>query len=300
MARDADQAKTVRQTQINNPGYPDPLGFNPLRTGGPGTPLQNTTRLADNLLAPYTSQATAGIRREIGSGVAVSADGVLARGYHLFLTHDVNYPDPTDPQQRRPDPAFLQVNEVQSRGHSWYNALQLGVEKRHSHGYSFTAAYTLSSSERDTEDYTFVAQNQRNEAAERGPSAGDARHRLAASVNLDLPLGLRLTAVTSAQSALPYNITTGAKDLDGTPNIVRPPGVGRNSARGGAFWQTNARFSKVFQVQSRRVELLAEVFNLANRANWMAYDGRQNSATYQQPTGSGDPRQVQLGVRVDF
>jgi hypothetical protein len=300
MARDADQARTIIQTQINNPGYPDPFGYNPLRTAGLVTPVQNTTRLADNLLAPYTSQATAGIRREIGSNMAISADGVLARGYNLFLTHDLNYPDPTDPKQRRPDPDFLQVNEVQSRGHSWYNALQVGVEKRHTHGYSFTAAYTLASSQRDTEDFNFVAQDQRNEAAERGPSAGDARHRLAASVNLDLPYGLRLTAVTTTQSALPYNITTGARDVEGTPNIVRPPGVGRNSARGTAFWQTNARLAKTFRIQSRQVELLAEAFNVTNRANWMAYDGRQNSATYHQPTGSGDPRQVQVGVRVDF
>jgi hypothetical protein len=300
MARDADQAKRIVQTQLNNPGYPDPFGFNPLRTDGQVTLLQNTTRLADDLVAPYTSQATAGIRREIGSGIAVSADGVLGRGYHLFLTHDVNYPDPIDPQHPRPEPNFLQINEVQSRGHSWYNALLVGVDKRHSHGYSFTAAYTLSSSQRDTEDYTFVAQDQRNEAAERGPSTGDARHRFAASLNLDLPFRFRLTAITTAQSALPYNITTGDKDVDGNPNIIRPSGAGRNSARGAAFWQTNARLSKVFQVHSVRFEFLAEVFNLANRANWMAYDGRQNSVTYQQPTGSGDPRQIQLGVRVGF
>jgi hypothetical protein len=301
MAHDAEAAKTTVQWQLDNPGYPDPLGENTLRTTGPITPLRNTVRLADDLLAPYTAQATVGAQREIGFGIAVSADGVLARGYHLFFTHDLNYPDLTDPARARPDPSVGKIAEVQSRGHSRYHALQVSVEKRHTHRYSFTAAYTLSSSQGDTEDYDFVAQDQRNQAEEWGPSLGDARHRLAGSVNVDVPLGLRVTAITTAQSALPYNVTTGVDTNRDGYVTDRPAGLGRNAARGAAFWQTNARLSKAFRIQSTRFEVLAEVFNLANRPNWTMYDGkRSNVMTFGRPTASGDPRQVQLGIRVDF
>jgi hypothetical protein len=298
IARDADQATNTVQNVLAHPGYPLPFGFNPLRTSGPII-IQDTTRLANDLHTPYTAQATVGARREIGSDMAVSADVVWARGHSLFLTHDLNYPDVSAPGMPRPDPRFRQISDVESHGHSWYNALQVGMEKRHTHRYSFTAAYTLSSSERDTEDYMFIAQDPHNEAAERGPSSSDVRHRLAASVNVDLPCGLRVTAISTAQSALPYTITTGARNADGYL-LVRPQDVGRNSARGTAFSQTDVRLSRAFRMRPRRLELIAEAFNVANRPNWIAYDGQQISPTYGRPTMAANSREVQLGVRVDF
>jgi outer membrane receptor protein involved in Fe transport len=299
IARDVDQARNMVLNVLAHPGYPLPFGFNQLRTSGPIIPIQDTTRLANDLHTPYTAQATVGTRHEIGSDIAVSVDGVWARGHHLFLTHDLNYPDLSTTGMVRPDPNFRKILEVESRGHSWYNALQVGVEKRHTHRYSCTAAYTLSSAERDTEDYLFIAQDPHNEAAERGPSSSDVRHRLTASINVDLPRGLRLTAISTAQSALPFTITTGTRNLD-DDLIVRPNGVGRNSARGTAFSQTDVRLSKAVRIKAPRIELLAEAFNLTNRPNWTAYNGQKGSPTYGRPTSATGSREVQLGIRVDF
>ncbi|HEV3216993.1 MAG TPA: carboxypeptidase regulatory-like domain-containing protein [Vicinamibacterales bacterium] len=294
----AEQAKTSHQILITNPGYPDPSSPNP-NGNLPGPP--NTTRLVD-MRVPYTDQFTIGVQRALTSQLAVTADVVQGRGRYLLVTHDLNYPDLNAPNlpKPRPDLSYQRVTTVESRGNSWYRGLQIGLEKRPSRHYSYSLAYTLSRSERDTEDYTFVPQDQRDFSAERGPAANDARHRLSAALNLDLPGGLRLTAVITAQSALPYTITTGSDDNHDTFNNDRPAGVGRNSARGADFRQMDARMSKSFGEGAKRVEVLAEAFNLTNRANWTAYDGRKISPTFSRPTAALPARQIQVGVRFDF
>jgi hypothetical protein len=60
------------------------------------------------------------------------------------------------------------------------------------------------------------------------------------------------------------------------------------------------RLSKVVVLGGQRLELLAEVFNVTNARNWTAFDGVVSNATFGRPTASGDPRQVQLGFRLDF
>jgi carboxypeptidase family protein/TonB-dependent receptor-like protein len=300
VANAAEQAKTSHQILITNPGYPDPLSLNP-NGNMPGPPKPNTTRLLD-MRVPYTDQFTVGIQRALISQLAITADVVQARGRHLLVTHDLNYPDlnaPTLPRPR-PDSSVQRVSTVESLGNSWYRGLQIGLEKRPSRHYSYTLAYTLSRSERDTEDYTFVPQDQRDFAAERGPAANDARHRLSAALNVDVPRGLRFTAVLTAQSALPYTITTGSDDNHDTFNNDRPAGVGRNSARGANFRQMDARLSKSFGAGAKRVEVLVEAFNLTNRANWTGYDGKKISPTFGRPTAALPARQIQAGVRIDF
>jgi hypothetical protein len=296
VASGAKQAVTAIQILITNPGYPDPSGPNPLgRISGP----PSTMRLVD-MRVPYTDQFTVGLQRALSPQTAVTADVIYARGRDLLLTLDLNYPDLTDPHLTRPDPSFQRVTAVESRGNSWYRALQIALERRHANRHSYTVAYTLSTSERDTEDSTFVPQDQRDLAAERGPAASDVRHRLSAGLNLDLFLGLRFTAVITAQSALPYNVTTGVANADGY-FIVRPDGVGRNSARGADFRQVDMRLSKAFRMPRTRVEALIEAFNLTNRANWTNYDGNTSSLTTSgRPTSALPARQIQAGVRIDF
>src|SRR6185503_20152168 len=114
-------------------------------------------------------------------------------------------------------------------------------------------------------------------------------HRLSASVNVDLALGLRLTTILTARSALPYNVTTGRDDNGDAYQTDRPAGVPRNSARGGDFWQIDRRLAKAFGSGARRIELLAEAFNLTNRHNWTAYDGVVGNATFGQPTDAANP-----------
>ena len=70
----AENAKKFVTTLITNPGYPDPNGPNPNRTGGPVSPTPSTVQFGANNSTPYTEQFTAGIQRQIGRTFSVSAD----------------------------------------------------------------------------------------------------------------------------------------------------------------------------------------------------------------------------------
>ena len=299
ISSNAQRAATVTQTLFSNPGYPNPFGSNPRRSGAINLGIPSTTVLAPGMNTPVTEQASAGVRYMRGS-YALTVDGVWARGRHLLRSIDLNYPDLEAPGRPRPDPSFQRILTRDSNGNSWYRGVQAGFRKRHSARHSYALSYTLSRTERDTEDWEFLAQDQRFFAAERGPASGDARHRLSASTNVDLPAALRLTTLLTARSAFPYNITTGSDDNGDLAVNDRPPGVPRNSARGDRAWQLDLRVSKVLALGRQRIELLAEVFNVTNQRNWSAFDGVVTNATFGGPTSSGDPRQIQVGMRVDF
>ena len=241
----------------------------------------------------------AGVRHAAGR-VTLVADGVWARGRHLLRSIDANYPDLDNPNRPRPDTSFGRIIVRESKGHSWYRALQLGVETQPLRGHMFSAAYTLASAERDTEDWDFLPYDQRNYGAERGPSASDARHRVSASANVRLPGRFQLAALITAQSALPYNITIGTDaNRDGESTTDRT-GISRNSARGDDLWQIDVRITRYFRVAGLRVAGLAEAFNIANHRNWIGYDGKKNNETFGRPTGAASAREIQLGVKVDF
>ena len=272
ISSNALRAEGITQTLFAFPGYPDPFGPNPRRPGSINIGIPSTTRLAADMQTPVTEQATVGLHQMRGR-IALTADLVWARGRHLIRSFDANYPDLDDPNRPRPDPTLQRVQVRESKGHSWYRALQVGVQKRYAARHSYAISYTLSRAERDTEDWDFLAQDQRDYAAERGPASSDARHRLSASSSADLPLGLRVAMLFTARSALPYNITTGADDNGDLAVTDRPLGVGRNAGRGTASWQVDGRLSKSFRLGRQRIDVLAEVFNLTNRPNWTAFDG---------------------------
>ena len=99
----AENAKKFVQTLISNPGFPDPNGPNPNRTGGPITPIPSSTQFAPGNRTPYTEQLTAGVQRQIGRTFSVSADLVRARGFGLLRSSDANYPNLDDPSRARPN-----------------------------------------------------------------------------------------------------------------------------------------------------------------------------------------------------
>lgn len=300
VAREVEQARSLVQARIDNPGYPDdPSGPNPRRTGN--RPLvPSTTRYGDNMKTPLAAQGTVGVQRNLGARTLLTVDGVWARGWHLLAGHDLNYPDLTDPLRRRPNPDFVVIQAYETRGNSWYSALQAAVMRKYANRFSYYVGYTLSSSERDTEDFRFAPQDQRDYAADRGPGANDSRHRLVANMTADLPFAFRAAGVFTARTALPYNVTTGLDDNRDTYFTDRPPGVGRNSGRGDSFWQADARISRTFLVKRTRLEVLGEVFNIANHRNWIGQIGDRRSAQFGNPTAAMGAREIQLGLRLEF
>ena len=76
----------------------------------------------------------------------------------------------------------------------------------------------------------------------------------------------------------------------------------RNSVRGPYVWQVDFAASKRVAMPWRdsTVELRLEAFNLFNRVNFRAPNGNRSAAGFGTITSTYDPRQLQLGVRVNF
>jgi hypothetical protein len=86
--------------------------------------------------------------------------------------------------------------------------------------------------------------------------------------------------------------------------------LGRNAGKGPDFFTIDLRLSKLVKAGGHRsLELLAEAFNLTNRVNETGYSGNVRSSNYYLRrrlrgtiggTGTADPFQLQLGVRLNF
>jgi hypothetical protein len=91
-----------------------------------------------------------GVQRELGWNMMLDASYVATRGTNLFRSYNINVPDPGPGavQQRRPyyaiAPTISTINQRDGDGKSWYDALQLKLDKRFSHGFQTLVSYTYS------------------------------------------------------------------------------------------------------------------------------------------------------------
>src|SRR5262249_31599246 len=159
----------------------------------------------------------------------------------------------------------------------------------------------------------------------------DQRHRVVFNANVHtsnaaahsawqhLSHGFQLGGMLQYYSALPLNIVSGVNTIQQTGG--RPcPGVtaanctianmiGRNSGTGFAFFTLNTRLSRTFSVGEHfKIEAIAEAFNALNHRNDMIprntygpaiFPGNARS-DFGTPSAVGDPRHVQLAVRINF
>jgi hypothetical protein len=308
---------------IINPGFPDPY------SRGQAAPqaAPSTTVAPDWVKTPVTRQASIGVKREIAAGMAVSMDFVNTRGRNLYNAPDVNAPDPVT--GLRPDPTYLRITQYQTTGNSWYNGLQMGLERRSGRGPQLGISYTLSKQTRDVEDFGFTPQNNYDRAAEKGPASNDRRHQLVINAVWALPADFQIGLFAQARSGLPFNITTGVDsnrdtNINDRPDLANPDGdpldratydanftgrvgnLSRNYGRGASFFEAHLRVSKFFrlpQIHLQRIELFAEALNFTNYVNLGTPNGNLRSTAFGQATGltgGSSPRQIELGFRVDF
>ncbi len=80
-----------------------------------------------------------------------------------------------------------------------------------------------------------------------------------------------------------------------TPGNARPAG-----AWGPGSWTTDISLVKRFTFDFLTADVRAEAFNLFNHTNYAQPNGSYPAATFGSITSAGDPRIVQLAVRVGF
>jgi hypothetical protein len=304
----------VQSVEVANPGFfprvPDAGGL-------PAAAVSVGTVPSPTGATPYTQQSSVGFSYALSPGIAVSADFVHMLGLNFQMIRNVNAPLPLDVTGGTrvcPFGAALRANglpecfqmtmqnDQSNRIH--LNALAVKLERRLSNRVGFVLGYTLGNVKTwSTGTFGNVPTdaNDKFRDLDFGPSDNDVRHRFTGNLVYQLPFGFNAGAIVTANSAAPYNHTTGRDDnLDFVTND-RPAGVRFNALRGAPLFLTDLRLTKKLFIDDRRnVEIMWEMFNVFNRANLSDYNGNQQATTFGQARSALAPFQGQLGIRLIF
>ncbi len=153
-----------------------------------------------DLRTGYMQHWNMNIERRLWQNNVIEVAYVGSKGTKLLTARDINQPAPSVlppglPFVPRPNPRFDDIDLLESRANSNYNALQARFEQRLSRGFSGLISYTWSKSIDDASNFFTSAgdpnfpQNSYNVHAERGRSNFDVRQRLSASYSYLLPFG---------------------------------------------------------------------------------------------------------------
>ena len=256
--------------------------------------------------APYSHQITAGTTRQLGTNYAASFDYVYMRGEHFPLTRNVN--------ARRADGTFpilssgLRLLVYDDASPIRIHQAQFRIQKRFANKLGFLLGYTLGSAKSIADNG--IPSDKYDLMADWGATANDVRHRFVGNVIYQLPWAIQLGTIVSANSAPPFNITTGTDVNRDGDNNDRPAGTGFNAGRGDRFFQADIRTSKRVTIGRVSGEILWEMFNLFNTVNFNNFQGNQSSAAgvtatgiatgFGRPRQAFDPFQAQLGLKLTF
>ena len=196
-------------------------------------------------------------------------------------------------------PQLGEVMVTTSRGRSQYNGLTLGLRKRFSAGNQFEANYVLSKDEDDDSNerdpFTDRSFNFFDLDLDYALSDRDIRHKFNFFGYFELPGRLRLNSRIQARGAQP--ITPSPRSLNGADR-------GRNTDRkDNEYFSFDWRLTRAFVIGTT-VEILPTLemfntFNNANNINPLTTPALFNFDGFLR-TGVGDPRQVQLSIKVVF
>ncbi|HUK36327.1 MAG TPA: carboxypeptidase regulatory-like domain-containing protein [Vicinamibacterales bacterium] len=280
---------------IKNASYPNPYqGKSPLAFASTAPP--NITIGANDIVNPRAQTVSAGLSQSITPDIALHVDGVYSWVQDYNVRVNVNTPDPLTGV--RPLPQWGQIVQLQpSQGDFVYRALLVRLDRRFAKRYLYTLSYTLS---KQDDAWTGTDANANggitnvfNPGLDQGPADADRRHNFVAAGSVLLPLDLNLGAVWTLRSSLPFSALAG-KDLnnDGfTTDYV--PGTSKNQgnrnldvslvnawrAQNGLgpisasqiqtsrFNRVDVRLSKTLALGGKRLELIAQIFNLFGTDN---------------------------------
>lgn len=322
--------RRVQDVVVYNPSYPDPW-----LSGSSQVQPSGRVQLADELDMPTLRQASVGVEHAFSQGTRLNATYRFRDGENLLRGRNVNAPRPDG---TRPEPGVGTVTEVQSIGESRSHQMVVGFNTAGPNQRFFVGGnYTLTFSRDDgTGALSLPADSITPD--EWGPASDDVRHRLGVFFNVRLLNSLRLGGNLRAESAPPYNVTTGRDDNGDSIFNDRPAGVGRNSARGDNYVDLNLRLGYSFGFGTRKnaggqggpgggpmvvrmggggrggpggggpfdrsklvgFEVYVSASNVLNTVNFSGYSGVVTSPLFGQPTSARAPRRIEFGLRMGF
>jgi hypothetical protein len=337
-------------TDLASLHQPSVAGLIPSQDGAPSFPnilsarlltttLVDFTTMGRNLQDAYSKQASVELERSLGNRRSMNVGYQYLRGDNLLMSVNQNVPACVAAGTNngcRPVPTYRNNNQYSSVGESTYHGLHVSFVQRPSSWSSLRLTYTLSKSMNNLGEAFFSSPVDPTDIMrDWGRSDDDQRHRLVLNGTLNTSMappetawqhlshGFQVSGMLQYYSALPFNITSGVANLQGTTS--RPPANGavapanfdvravalipRNAGIGSDFFTLNMRVSRGFGLgRGVRIEGLVEAFNVTNRFNPLTRNTNFGSGSYpanptssfNQVTAVGDPRTFQFGVRVTF
>jgi hypothetical protein len=314
---------TSYQTAVLTPAQARAPVFPLVLPAFPAGVLTNITTIDPRIKNGYSQQASFEIERQLRGKSTLSLGYEHLRGLNLVMSQNLNVPTCSAGFNLcRPNSTYGNNSQYKSIGDSYYDGLTVAWVQRPASWGSYRISYTFSKAIDDLGQFFFSSpQNNFNVAADRSRSDNDQRHRLTASGTLSTPTagansfwthlrnGFLLSSILSYSSPLSFNVQTGSDNNGDTNTNDRPAGLGRNTGRGFDSFTLDVRLSRSFRVTERvRLEGLAEAFNILNRTNRQLANNVFGNGLYPgapapgfgAPTAVGDPRELQLALRIRF
>jgi hypothetical protein len=246
-------------------------------------------------------------------------------------------PNPT-PQQigrevfspSRLNTQFDDIYQLQNSAGSTYNGASVTLSRRMNEELEFSVSYTLSKTYDDASDYDEQPQNPFDLRSENAISRQHQQQRLVFNALWDLPIGdeedkggkpdestgwltrtfshIEVAPILTVESGRPVNPLTGldSNQSHAFPLSARPLALGRNSLKTPALVTTDFRVLKYFPFGGvKRLDLVAEFFNLFNHANTSQINPVFGSGSMPLPgfgqriAGTG-ARQIQFSLDFEF
>jgi hypothetical protein len=322
---------SLSPTQAGAPLFPSIM--NTLPSGV----LINFSTMDPYMQNAYSEQATLQVEQQLSDQTTLGISYQHVRGLHLIASINLNTPTCVATGTNngcRPNAAYGNNKQYQGAADSYYDGLAVSFVQRPSRWGSYRISYTWSKAIDDVGEFFFSSPiNNFNIAQDRGRSDDDQRHRVvfdgtihtsmdaATSTWSRIRNGFLLSGILQYYSALPFNVTTGASSVQGTTMRPCTPGItnctnvlpgtviGRNTGAGFDSFTMNARLSRTFRLGERfRLEGIAEAFNALNHRNDIIPNGTFGTGVYPtspspsfgHATAVGDPRQIQLALRLTY
>ena len=337
-------------TDLDKLHQPSVAGLIPTQAGAPVFPailperlltttLIDFTTMDKNLQNAYSKQASLEVERALGGGRTVSVGYQYLAGENLLMSVNQNVPTCVAVGTNngcRPNSTYRNNSQYSSVAESSYHGLHVSFVQRPMTWASLRLTYTWSKSMNDVGEAFFSSPIDPTDIKrDWGRSDDDQRHRLVINGTVNTPMsaattawervshGFQVSSMLQFYSALPFNITSGVPNLQGTTSrplanaAVASPNfdvravefIPRNVGIGSDFFTLNLRVSRAFRIRGEvRAEGMVEAFNVTDRVNNVTRNSTFGAGAYPtEPvanfntiTAVSDPRTLQFGVRLTF
>jgi hypothetical protein len=291
---------------------------------------QLTRITAPDLVQPYSHHANLGFSVQPAKNLAFDVDYVHSEGKQEIHRWQVNTGANVNTRispAGRFAPSLGSLRIEGNRGHSKFDGVYVAGKYRTPKS-QVLATYAWSKGKNLADGFNTRPGDATNAdwEADFGYTPNDVRHRVTAGAIFELGYGFQVSSAFQWNTAKPYsarlsaNQTIQTRATDPATGQTFPRGSFRDynplgtaafaefNGKNGRFLTWDARLSKMFNLgQDRQIEVLFEVFNLTNTANFLT-DNQQGFNDVYTASNFGTPtqivpnsqRQAEFGVRFRF